>query len=151
MELENLFTIFSTKVEKVVQQWKNTSLSTQCQILVTHGFWCDYLQQKDRKNGVEDFRKAIREMEEFSCKKIKECEGKKADANAEVAKLFLLQYYQDVTKQKSGGADLPTMEEVYDKIAIRYHWLKEQRLFCCESKMQPGTLQTSTINFFKSF
>ena len=93
-------------------------------------------------------------MEEFSCKKIKECELKKSDANAEVAKLFLLQYYQDVAKQKSGGADLPTMEEVYDKIAIRYHWLKEQRLYCCESKMQPGTLQTSTIDvcglFFKS-
>ena len=77
-------------------------------------------------------------MEEHSCKKIKECEGKKADANAEVAKLFLLQYYQDLAKQNSGAPDSPTMEDVYDKIAIRYQWLKEQRLFCCSSKMQPG-------------
>ena len=90
-------------------------------------------------------------MEEFSCKKIKECEGKKSDANAEVAKLFLLQYYQDVAKQKPGSADLPTMEEVYDKIAIRYQWLKEQRLFCCGSKMQPGKLRNSTINSFDHF
>ena len=89
-------------------------------------------------------------MEEFSCKKIKECELKKSDANAEVAKLFLLQYYQDITKQKSGGLDLPTMEEAYDKIAIRYQWLREQRLFCCRSKMEQGTLRNSTISFFTS-
>ena len=121
-----------------MEQWKNPTISTQCQILVTHGFWCDYFEQKDRKDGVAEFKRAIKEMEEFSCKQIKECEGKKSDANGEVAKLFLLQYYQDLAKQKAGLTELPTMEEVLDRIVIRYQWIKEQRLFCCTSKMQRG-------------
>ena len=103
-----------------MEQWKNTTLSTQCQILVTHGFWCQYLQQTNQKQGVEDFQRAIKEMEEFSCKQIKDCEGKKSDANREVSKLFLLQYYQDLVRQKTSDGELPTIEEVYDKIEIRY-------------------------------
>ena len=125
------------RLEKVLDHWKNTTLSTQSQILVTHAFWCQYLQ-KEKQGGIEEFQKSIKEMEEFSCKRIRECEGSRSMANREVAKLFLLQYYQDLIRQREAHGNGRPMESLYDKILIRYKWLKEQKIFCCTSQMQQG-------------
>ena len=131
-------------MEKVLDHWKNTTLSTQSQILVTHAFWCQYLQ-KEKQGGIEEFQKSIKEMEEFSCKRIRECEGSRSMANREVAKLFLLQYYQDLIRQREAHGNGRPMESLYDKILIRYKWLKEQKIFCCTSQMQQGTVTFTYI------
>ena len=60
-------------------------------------------------------------------------------ANREVAKLFLLQYYQDLIRQREAHGNGRPMESLYDKILIRYKWLKELKIFCCTSQMQQGT------------
>ena len=122
-----------------MERWRDTTLSTQCQILVTHAFWCQYLL-KEKKKGIEEFRKTIKEMEEFSCKQIRDSEGTRSKANREVAKLFLLQYYQDLLRQKLSDGEVNTMEGLYDKIVIRYKWLREQKIYCCTSKMQQGMI-----------
>ena len=123
----------------MLDHWKNTTLSTQSQILVTHAFWCQFLQ-KEKQGGIEEFQNSIKQMEEFSCKRIRECEGSRSMANREVAKLFLLQYYQDLIRQREAHGNGRPMESLYDKILIRYKWLKEQKIFCCTSQMQQGTV-----------
>ena len=121
-----------------MEQWQDTALSTQCQILVTHAFWCRYLQ-KEKQGGIEIFKRTIKEMEEYSCKQIKASESTRSKANREVAKLFLLQYYQDLIREKTSDGEVDdTMRKLHDRMIIRYHWLKEQKIFCCTSKMQQG-------------
>ena len=140
MVYNNLY--FSIRTETVLERWRDTTLSTQCQILVTHAFWCQYLL-KEKKQGIAEFKKTIKEMEEFSCKQIKDSESTRSKANREVAKLFLLQYYQDLLRQKSSDGEINTMEGMYDKIVIRYKWIKEQKIYCCTSKMQEGRILAS--------
>ena len=82
-------------------------------------------------------------MEEFSCKQIKDSESTRSKANREVAKLFLLQYYQDLLRQKLSDGEINTMEGMYDKIVIRYKWIREQKIYCCMSKMQQGMILAS--------
>ena len=137
--------ISSTTLETVLEQWRDTMLSTQIQILTTHAFWCQYLQKQQEHNGIEQFQKTIKEMEQFSCKQIRDCETTRLKANREVAKLFLIQYYQDLIRQTPKDGEPDTVEKVCDRMVIKYTWLKEQRIFCCTSKMQQGMLMILII------
>ena len=126
----------------VLDQWRNPELSTQVQILATHAFWCQYFREsgsQSQKKGLEEFRKTITEMEAYSCKCIRDDDQSttqnRANGNREVAKLFLLQYYQDMLRKRIDGQK-PTLEDMYRRMVMRYSWLKEQKIFCCSSQMQ---------------
>ena len=131
-EMSRKFPHETIRREEILDQWKSGDLPTQIQIVCIHSFWCQFFERRNEEdqNRMANFKKMLLKMEDYTTKQIREC-SERLNANREVAKLFLLEFYRDLILV--GDEDESPME-FHDRILLRYNWIPGQGILCCKTK-----------------
>ena len=119
-QLRNYFASPKSDLSDLLEQWKETKISTQMQLVVTHTLLGQILE-RDQLSKVE-IVKILKEMKAFSIETIKSYGLNEIQKKREVAKLMQLEYYLDLFSKNK------TCKKVLENFIVQYVWESQRKI-----------------------